>query len=139
MGIIIFYLSCSLGIGRLSRPGPGMFPASVGSMLMLFSFMHMLNSLLSYSHEENLSISWPGFPALKRVIFVLMVLFVYVYSLNYIGFIIASFCMVLILIKIVGIKGWLFSIITASLIVGPIFMLFQWGLDIQLPTETLGF
>jgi hypothetical protein len=138
MGIISSYLAYEMGLGDLKRPGAGFFPIVIGGLLVFFSLLYMFDQSSKKIRGESTSLSWPSRQSLKLVSIVLLILIAYTFSLNYLGFVLGSFCLVLFLIRAVGTKGWLYAVIASLFIVVPLAIVF-WLFKVELPKGVIGF
>ncbi len=138
MGIISSYLAYGMGLGELKRPGAGFFPILIGGLLVFLSLLYVFDQSSKKIRDESTSLSWPSRQSLKLVSLVLLILIAYTFSLNYLGFILGSFCLVLFLIKAVGARGWFYAIIASLLIVVPLAIVL-WLFKVELPKGVLGF
>src|SRR5512147_2835950 len=101
--ITIFWLALSFflmivayqeGLGRLSKPGPGLAPLLMGALLLLLSFLNAYFEFAakrSAKKTESKPSAEQGRTSLKKIGMVFISLFLYGLLLNVLGFIISTF------------------------------------------------
>lgn len=131
----------ALGIGSFSEPGPGFFPFLMSVFLILLSLIHFLSSLKK-SEEFNFAgskIFWPPIDGIKRILFVVISLFAYAFTMHYLGFVITTFCYIFFLMRFVFPLKWTTVFLGAGLITGVSYAIFELWLRANLPVGLFGF
>ena len=117
--------------GTLSRPMPGFFPLILGIILGILSFILLGKSLLKGKGEESRIFS--GRKGWNRVVLTLGMLLAYYLLLESIGFLLAAFFLVFVLIKFIEPHPWFHSAWVSTLISIGAYFLFQVVLKANLP------
>ena len=146
VGIVIFLfgavtavLSLRMPIGVFRMPGTGMFPLFLGILLMILSVAFIVKTFFQGKEEKTkkeVSIESSESP-LQLILFlgamVLSTLF-----FNQLGYPLASFLLMLSLLRILGMKRWGLNILTSVVTaVGSYFLFVKW-LDIPMPKGWIG-
>jgi putative tricarboxylic transport membrane protein len=127
--------SYKLGLGSLSEPAPGLFPFLTGVTLGFLSFLWLVINFLPGGPWGwlKISISW------GRAVPMLGGLFLYSILLNFLGFALATFLLILALLKGIERKSWVSSGLVALGISIFSYIVFRIWLRVQLPEGFLGF
>jgi putative tricarboxylic transport membrane protein len=139
VGTLFCRSSLHIGIGSINAPGPGLIPFGTGALLILFSVGTIAEVLITKRAEAQGSI--PLFMGRRwGVIFsVLISLFVYALVLNFLGFLLATFLVLLLLFKIPGQRSWKGAVGVAALTTACTYALFGYALQCSLPPGILEF
>ncbi len=120
-------------IGSFFRPGPGLFPLCLGILLVLFSVISFFLS----NPEKFPKLSWALIP--RRVLYVIGILFVYRFSLPFLGYSLSTLLLFIILLKIVGGRGWLPTLGWSVVITTASHLLFIRVFEVSFPTGIIPF
>jgi putative tricarboxylic transport membrane protein len=135
MGLFVCLVSLlKFGLGSFGYPGPGFFPFLVG-LLLFFLSIGMIGRALKERLTSADFKEWPSFR--RNVTITLLVLFVYAFVLESIGYLIASFLLFVYLFKFPSGKRWWVSIAFSVLVVGITYYFFGVLLKTQFPTGIL--
>ena len=145
-GLILFFfgavtaaLSLSMSLGSFRAAGSGLFPFCLGLLLMGLSLLLIINTLRPRNRavekaleaEKKTESPW-------RIILFLGILVLVTFFLNSLGYSLASFLLMVGLLRVLGVKRWgvnlFISLVTA---VGAYFLFVHW-LRIPLPKGFLG-
>jgi len=88
IGITLLFGSIKLGLGTFQKPGPGFMPFFTGSLLGLLGLILAIISSRRKDKEDD-KISLKKF--FKQGVYALISSTIYIFVLDYFGFIIASF------------------------------------------------
>ncbi len=128
----IAYLIISLDypVGALSQPGPGIFPIVVGILLLLSSIGIYLEAKLKSSSDK---IEWPDVEGRRRIILIIVATLLYVITLPYLGYLIVSTGLTIVVLHVMGMRSWPRKIVLALAIgIGSLWF-FYVILGVQLP------
>ena len=135
IGALFWIFSRKLGLGGINAPGPGLVPFGAACLLILFSIGTILESL---SEKKGADLSgMTGWHKWKPLLFVLVPLFVYTLVLKTLGFLSATFLILLLLFKISERHSWTLSIVFSLMTTAFAYMLFGFFLKIQFPRGLL--
>lgn len=121
------------GFGTWKHPGPGMLPAVFGIILGVLSISLFAMSLKVSSAGADLTQIAGKKGVQRRIILTLLALVGFLLSLNQAGFLLTTFVFVLFLLKFVGRKRWITSILSAFLFSFICYALFSLLLGTPLP------
>jgi len=125
-----------LGLGSFEKPGSGLFPFVAACLLGILSIFVILQAQFGKRMIEgrrpNQLQAWP------KVVLLLTILFAYTFMLEKIGFVLATFFLVFILLKTVEPQPWSKSIIFAVLVTIIFYIIFVVWLKVQMPVGLLG-
>ena len=95
----------AMGLGPLNAPGAGFFPAVIGGIFSLLSGALFLKAFPKESPTREKKSFWREEKSWVRVSLSLCALLFYLFSLNYLGYILTTILFLLFLLKFVGKKG----------------------------------
>lgn len=128
--------SLSIPYGRISEPGPGIFPVGVGilmTLLTFFNFIKFFHGVPSKKTGESL----PQGKDFYRWIGILLVLVFYGVFLGVLGYILSSIILLMLVLFLLGMNGWI-RIVLISILTSVIsYYLFSIILDVPLPRGIL--
>jgi len=130
--------SYSLGLGEWSRPGPGYFPFGAGLLFGIFSLSVFVKTLRRLplreiaiqSHER---LQW------QNMVLILFGMLAYTLLLKRIGFVLCTFLLVVLFIRVIAKERWFKSIMTALVVTLTFHLFFNILLNAQLPSGILRF
>ena len=122
-----------MGIGQWRAPGPGFLPAVFGGIMSGLSIVLLIMTMLTKMAPQEQISFWKEKTSWRKVSFSLLSLILYMVLLNYLGYLLTSYLLMNYLIRFIGKKGWVLSIVVALLISGISYLVFQVWLDIPLP------
>jgi len=125
---VTIYLAIRLPMGKMGKPGPGIFPLLLGvviAFLALLLFLRTIQSKVEFGTEMIPTTKW-------RLVYLLGDLCLYAFLLRPLGFLISTWIFLMILKPIVK-KRWI-PILLGSLFVSVAFFLFfNYLLKVELP------
>jgi len=135
LGIAVAVISYELQLGTLRNPGPGLMPFLLGILLSLCSVPILISCLLTIRNKAKQGDEgiWSGVE-FKRLIFVVFSLVCYAMILEKVGFVIATFFLLIILFKVIGSRKWLFALMTSAIVVLLSYLLFVVFLKVEMPS-----
>jgi putative tricarboxylic transport membrane protein len=134
LGIAVAAISYGLQLGTLRNPGAGLMPFLLGILLSLCSVPILIDSLLTIRNKAKQGDEsiWSGVE-FKRLILVIISLICYAMILEKVGFVIATFLLLIILFKVIGSRKWLFTLMASATVVFLSYLLFVTLLKVEMP------
>jgi putative tricarboxylic transport membrane protein len=126
--------SYRMGLGALSTPGPGLFPMGAGLVLGFLSVLSVLGSLL----QKGTSPATAG-SGRYNILLVLCALIAYGMLLEWAGFLITTFSLLVFLLKVIVPQGWARVLCSAFLSTLASYLIFEVCLRAQMPRGFIGF
>ena len=138
ISIFVCIESIQVSLGTFHSPGPGFLPFWAGVVLGTFSIILIVTSIVKKKGREKLTEMWKGM-AWMKVILVLFSLFLYILLLPRIGYITATFGLMIFMSGIIKrSKLWTQVVIPLITVLASYFIFNTW-LGIQLPKGIFGF
>ncbi len=116
---------------------PGVFPKILGSGLVIIGVLQF-GAELSARFATAGDVAWPRGRDGARVILVLAAVVAYMVAIEYLGFALDTFLLVLFLVSLLGNFGWLARLAAAIITTGCSTLVFKYWLDLKLPGGFLG-
>ena len=136
-GIGITLGSLKYGFGTLQAPGAGFITFFAGMILSLLAVVFFLSSLKRDKKlHEGVKILWEGLEV-GKVIYVFILLVAYTLILKHLGFLITTFGLLCLLLKVKAAYPLLKVILISLLVTTGAYLLFQVWLKVQLPRGIL--
>ncbi|HEU4344734.1 MAG TPA: tripartite tricarboxylate transporter TctB family protein [Candidatus Binatia bacterium] len=138
LSVLAVFEARKLDLGDIGRPGPGFFPFYLALFFALFSLALILRSLKPAANDQS-----RGQPSASRarpgkVVATLVALIIYTFSLEWLGFLLATFGLMLFLFKAVDPLGWPAAVggaLATSLVS---YVVFKMWLQVSFPAGPLG-
>jgi putative tricarboxylic transport membrane protein len=127
--------SYHLGLGNLQKPASGLFPFVAACFLGALSIIVFLSAQFEKRKTEEKI--WPNLQRWPKVALVFMILIIYAFTLEKIGFLLATFLVILILLKAIEPQPWIKSIVFSLLVAVGSYTLFAVWLQVPLPSGFL--
>jgi putative tricarboxylic transport membrane protein len=131
LSILMLYFSWRLNLGTFRRPGPGLYPLLIAAILGSLTFYLFISTWLKKARNPQ------GEWDLKKIFYVLGILWVYGFCFERLGFLLSTF-LFLILLKPIIQKKWSFVLIGAALVTLSSYFIFDTLLQAQLPKGIWG-
>ena len=128
--------SLRLPLGSWRDPGPGFLPLGAGICLAILSLTAYFQARSRV--EEKTRKGWYSPEKWKSLVFILAVLFGYALFLDYLGFLISTFLLLVMLFRFVEPQRWVVCIGGSALISIASYVIFEIWLKTQLPKGILG-
>ena len=135
-GIGITLGSLKYGFGNLQAPGAGFITFFAGAVLSLLSVGLFFSSLRSERLRKGVGILWEGLEV-GKVIYVFFLLVAYALVLKPLGFLITTFGLLCLLLRVKAAYPLLKVILISLLVTTGAYLLFQVWLKVQLPRGIL--
>jgi len=136
--VFISYESYKLGLGALRQPGPGFFFFWTGIVTAILSVTIILRSFRKPSPDEAKE-SILGKWNVTKLVLVVISLFLYAVLIEWLGFLIVTLLLFIFLLGVIEKKRWWFAVSVSLLITALTYMVFEVGLQSQLPKGLLEF
>lgn len=128
--------SIKYGVGSLSEPGPGFFPLAAGLMLSLTAIGHLAQLIRKPSSSTPEGTLWAE-ARWGRGVAVLVGLILYAFTVNFLGYIIATFLLMLVFFSLYDWKKWRMALIGSLVVISVTYMVFCVWLKVQFPAGLL--
>ncbi|MEI9479995.1 MAG: tripartite tricarboxylate transporter TctB family protein [Deltaproteobacteria bacterium] len=136
--VFVSFESYRLGLGILNQPGPGFFFFWTGIAVAMLSLVVILRSFGTQAPEEEKEAP-TGKRTATKVILVLVALFLYAVLMEWLGFLIVTLLLFIFLLGVIEKKKWWFAILVSLTVTALSYLLFEVGLQSQLPKGILEF
>ncbi len=137
IGVGLIFESVELELGSIQFPGPGLMPFFIGCALAVTGLLLAIQEIrLSPVGQGDQTISLgkfrsKGLPSLLTAV-------LYSASIKYLGFLLATFLLILVLLKILGSRRWSSILLISILATVASYLLFGVWLRIRFPVGLLG-
>jgi len=136
--VCVSYESYRLGLGTLHQPGPGFLFFWTGIVTALLSLIVVLTSLKKRSPEEGQE-PLSGKRNVTKIVLVLLSLFLYALLMERLGFLIVTLLFFIFLLGVIERKRWSFAVLVSLIVTALSYLVFETGLQSQLPKGLLEF
>ena len=135
LGILVCYGASQLGLGSVTEPGSGFIFFWSGLILVILSLIALAESLRSSEEiaQETGGMNW------AKIGLVLFSLVLYAFFFERLGFVAATFVLLMFLLRWIERITWARSLGVASAAALGSFAIFELWLNIRLPKGILGF
>ena len=134
LGVGILWEGRGLSIGSLRSPGSGLFPALIAVIMLILSLI-----LILFPPKREGDGQSPSSKSVARISVVFAALLLYAFFLEYLGFLIVSFLLMMPLFVAFGSRSYWRAILKAAALTGLSYALFEMLLKSNLPHGLLGF
>jgi putative tricarboxylic transport membrane protein len=138
ISIFVCIEASRVGIGDVHSQGPGFLPFLSGVMLGTFSIILVVTNTLKRHGKENIADLWKGM-SWTKVVLVLILLLVYALLLPILGYLVATFGLIILLFGIVGKTEVWIKVVSGIITVLATYIVFYVWLEVQLPKGLFGF
>jgi hypothetical protein len=126
--------SYRMDLGTLGRPGPGLFPFGAGLVLGILSISALFVSALREETPGEI-----GRAGKYKILLVLCALVAYGLTLEWAGFLVTTFGLLIFLLKVIVPQSWTRVLCSAFLSTLTSYVIFEVWLKAQLPRGFIGF
>jgi putative tricarboxylic transport membrane protein len=137
--LFVSYESYRLGLGSVYQPGPGFLFFWTGIVVALLAIAVIVRSFALKAADEEKKEDATGKRYGTKVVLVLVALFLYALLMEWLGFLIVTLLLFVFLLGIIEKKRWWFAIAVSLAVTIAAYLLFEVGLQSQLPKGLLGF
>ncbi len=140
LGISVFICieSVQNNIGTFHYPGPGFFPFCAGTVMGTLAIILIVKALSKKEESGLIRDLWKGMKW-HKVILCVICLIIYSILLPTLGYLIATFGLMMFLFGIIVRPNLWIQLVSALVTVLVTYLVFYHWLDVQLPTGLLGF
>lgn len=139
IGVVFLIESLRLGLGRMHQPGIGFFPFFTGVALSVIALYSLVKNFLVAKREKGKDIEKFFGPSAFNVGKIIACLYVYVFITPWLGFILSTFILFIILYKVGGIRKWTATLLYSFLTISLTYFIFSYWLNLRFPKGFLGF
>lgn len=133
VGLFATIEALKLSIGEASNPGPGFFPFYLGVILSLTSFVLLARSLIVMRARSGISSQESRQPLRRVKVWVTLLAMVgYAFALDSLGFLLATFLLILFLNKVIEPRRWWVAVAASFATTVAAYALFRL-LDVRFP------
>ena len=133
LGVVLCFFSWQIGLGILSKPGPGLMPFLVGLALASLSFGLILQVLWRKAGASwEIRIKW------GKILCVLGIMVAYGFLMERIGLILVTFLFITCMMKYVGSLSWVKALWGGAISSLASYFLFVYLLKTQIPHSFWG-
>ena len=133
LGLAIVYVSVGYGFGSLARPGPGLYPAFIGTAIAGFAIALLGAEFRVRSSAPSLDAEGSVTLALMSAIFCLWVL-----AMPLLGYVAVTLLATYAFCKVMKLEGWRAPLALSAATTLFIYLLFDYWLYVDLPRGILG-
>jgi putative tricarboxylic transport membrane protein len=138
VGLLATLEARKLTLGEFGRPGPGFFPFYLALVFTIVSLALILRSLRSAASEQPAPQRFAQIGRAEKVVAVLLGLLIYAFALEWLGFLLSTFILMIFLFKAIDPLAWP-AAIGGSLATALLsYVVFKIWLQIALPVGLLG-
>jgi putative tricarboxylic transport membrane protein len=121
-----------LKLGTPSDPGPGFLPFGTGALLGILALVHLLKVSVVVSNGKNeeflrQEVKW------RSTLVVVLAVLVYALLLPFLGYLIATFILMIVLFSLNDRRKWSLVIPASLLVIGITYLVFHVWLKVQFP------
>lgn len=127
--VSVVYLLTSRGMafGSMNSPKSGFLPAVVGVAATILALILFISVMVKGKKLEKIEINW------EKLVMFLGGILAYIIFLNIIGYRMATFIVMFILLKVTKTKGWIIPLLVSAGVSFGFYYLFQVLLGVRLP------
>lgn len=128
-GVIALEEARTLRFGSIARPGPGFFPVVLAAAFCLVCLVLLVKALRARAPEAEARapLGW------QRIVAAMAALFVYAFVLEPLGFVVATFALLLFFFKALERQRWLTAVAGSLVTAFLTYLVFKVWLHVQLP------
>ena len=135
--VYVLQAGIKLGLGGFHEPGAGFFPFFGGMVLLITSGGVLVRCILGKSRTRKSEKEEVGKVNIRLIALACFCLVIYVVIFEWLGFILSTFVMGVILLKVLERKKWWVEVFTAAIISSVAYTIFNLFLESELPKGIL--
>jgi len=136
--VIILFMSLKLKVGSLNNPEAGFAPFLASLLLLFLSAVILIKDFLRFA-EADQKVPFITWKNLMKPINLMVALIGYGFLFTTLGYVTSTFLLMLAMFIIYESKKWMHKIITACIIAGISFLIFDVWLRVPLPKGVFDF
>jgi len=136
--LLLSYESYKLGLGTVRQPGPGFLFFWTSIIIAFLALTVFLTSLKKKARTESIKSVFVK-SSLLKLLLVLSSLFIYALLIEWLGFLIVTLLLFLFLLGVIEKKNLGFTILVSLAVTALSYLIFEVGLESQLPKGPLEF
>lgn len=136
LSLFIMFMSYKLGLGRLREPGPGLMPFLIALILFLVTAPLLVVSLLGMGGGDETAEEDMGQSSVWKISLLVGCLVAYGLVLEKLGYLIATFLVLVGLFRLTGNKRWSVILITSAFVAAVTYFAFNY-FGLKLPMGIL--
>jgi hypothetical protein len=145
VGLVYGIMALNMPRGRLSYPGPGLFPMIIGVFLVATALGCLIQEILpgkrgagpSAPSLPNQDLAAPGSRNVKKTFQLMALMIGYTLALKQIGFLVCICLFLVVAIRIFGYRRWVPALVMAAVIAAVSYITFVLWLKVPLPLGIL--
>ena len=128
-GLVALEEARKLRFGSIAKPGPGFFPVALAAAFSLVCLVLLVNALRARDAgaTTGVRLGWP------KIVATMAALFVYAFVLERLGFVVATFALLLFFFKALERQRWLTALAGSLVTAFVTYLVFKVWLNVQLP------
>jgi putative tricarboxylic transport membrane protein len=132
LGLLIAAESYRVGLGSFGKPDSGLFPFLIGIFLTVLAVILLRQPLTEGKEKPEGKINY------FKIVWCLLSLYIYAMTFEWLGFVPATFFLLIFLLRFLERKGWVLVLTVALLTAVASYIFFGVLLQAQLPKGVLG-
>lgn len=130
LGAVCIFYSYSLSLGRITNPGPGLWPFVLSAVIVMASLVLLFTERSGEDYERFTGKAWlVAAGAVSTGVFI--------YLFQWFGFIVPGFLTLVFWLRFLGKESWVLTLSVATLVTVGFYLLFATLLGIPLPESVL--
>lgn len=138
LGVLVIVAALRMPLGIWNSPGPAFLPVAAGILLVILCVAYGINARRSTDPEYSREPSPWIIEHWRRPVSVMVALLVYALLLDTLGYLVATFLLMVVLLRVLEPPGWPMTFVAAALITGVTHVVFGTWLMVQFPRGVLG-
>ena len=130
LGVVCLIYSYTLSLGRITSPGPGLWPFIVSAVIVVASCVLLFTERSGEDYEPFTRRTW-------LVVVGAVSAAVFIYLFQWFGFIVPGFLTLVFWLRFLGKESWVMTLSIAALVTAVFYLLFATLLGIPLPESVL--
>jgi len=137
LSVFICQQAYRLKLGAVTKPGPGLFPFSLGAVMLFLSLIALFQSVGKKGEDRRAErqerIRW------WNIAIILAAILAYAFTLDKVGFLVNTFLFICLLLKVVEPQSWKTTILGGAITAVAADLVFNVAFRAQIPSGILGF